>query len=571
MGSLRKKSFTKPLPQSAELFTKKGEQFARWQDQNGQKRTAPVTVGRNGDQRIVFRSATYTAKYRDAAGSVKEVSTKCRDKQAAAAVLAELEREADRERAGIVTSKESASLVSSSRPLSDHLDSYTSARKAKGLAERHVRETRELIEKVCRECGFNTLASVQRHKVEEWLAVLAESGTGARRRNIYLEAIRAFLRWCVAGNRLLTDPLKDIARADQDADVRFERRALMDVELQNLLNAARLRPLAEFGRETVQLPPDKSKRSCWMYAPLTLGNISRAAERAKEKLADKALFIEEKLLLGWERSLIYKTLALTGLRRGELAAVEIRNVFLDESQPYIKLDRRSEKNREGNTIPLRVDLADDLRMWIHDKAMKVEETSRNAPSVNFEVEAAQIRRSDHTATAPAARLPGKEKLFAVPERRAMLRIIDRDYAVAGIEKVDDRGRKVDIHSLRHSFATWIGESGISPKAAQKLMRHSDVNLTMRYTHGRPEAETKALDALPAAELNSERQMHNAATGTGSLAPMLSPESVHGSLKSRSVSLSDNLHDSPGRSHGRHPATKKAENCGNSAAFGSDDE
>ncbi|MGZ0174670.1 MAG: hypothetical protein ACKVHE_34640 [Planctomycetales bacterium] len=191
---------------------------------------------------------------------------------------------------------------------------------------------------------------------------MAESGTGARRRNIYLESIRAFLRWCVNGNRLLADPLKGIARADQDADVRRERRALADEELENLLTAASLRPLAELGRETVQLPPVKDKRSCWVYAPLTLGNIGGAVERAHEKLKDKPQTIEEKLMLAWERSLIYKTLALTGLRRGELAAVEIRNLYLDDPQPYIKLDRKSEKNREGNTLPLRTDLADDLRM-----------------------------------------------------------------------------------------------------------------------------------------------------------------------------------------------------------------
>ena len=570
MGSLRKKTFTKPLPKGAELFTKKGDQFARWLDQNGQKRTASVTVGNNGDQRVVIRSATYTAKYRDAAGSVKEVSTKCRDKQAAAAVLAELEREADRERAGIVTSEESTSLSNSGKPLSGHLDSYSSARKAEGLAERQVGETRELIEKICRECGFKTLASVQRHKVEEWLATLAESGTGARRRNIYLESIRAFLRWCVNGNRLLADPLKGIARADQDADVRRERRALADEELENLLTAASLRPLAELGRETVQLPPVKDKRSCWAYAPLTLGNIGGAVERAHEKLKDKPQTIEEKLMLGWERSLIYKTLALTGLRRGELASVEIRNLYLDDPQPYIKLDRRSEKNREGNTLPLRSDLADDLRAWIHDKVSKVEDATRNTPSVNFELEASRIRRKDQPATANVVGLPGTEKLFAVPDRRSMLRIIDRDFAVAGIEKVDDRGRTVDIHCLRHSFATWIGESGISPRAAQKLMRHSDVNLTMRYTHARDEVETKAFDSLPAARLNSDRQSHNA-TGTDSLAPMLAPDSVHGSLGSRSEPVLANVRGNTGRSHGRHPATKKAENSGNSAAIGSDEE
>jgi hypothetical protein len=149
----------------------------------------------------------------------------------------------------------------------------------------------------------------------------------------------------------------------------------------------------------------------------------------------------------------------------------------------------------------------------------------------------------------------------------MLRIIDRDFAVAGIEKVDDRGRTVDIHCLRHSFATWIGESGISPRAAQKLMRHSDVNLTMRYTHARDEVETKGFDSVPVASLNSQRPVTSMATGTDSLAP----DSVHGSRRSRSESQSGNLGDNSGRSHGRHPATKKAENTGKSAAFGSDEE
>lgn len=90
-------------------------------------------------------------------------------------------------------------------------------------------------------------------------------------------------------------------------------------------------------------------------------------EVVTEVLKEKPQTIEEKLMLGRERSLIYKTLAWTGLRRGELAAVEIRNLFLDDPKPYIKLDRKSEENREGNTLPLRSDLADDLRAWIHDK------------------------------------------------------------------------------------------------------------------------------------------------------------------------------------------------------------
>ena len=42
MGSLRRKTWNKPLPPGAELFNRKGEAFARWRDRNGKTKTALV-------------------------------------------------------------------------------------------------------------------------------------------------------------------------------------------------------------------------------------------------------------------------------------------------------------------------------------------------------------------------------------------------------------------------------------------------------------------------------------------------------------------------------------------------
>jgi integrase len=40
-----------------------------------------------------------------------------------------------------------------------------------------------------------------------------------------------------------------------------------------------------------------------------------------------------------------------------------------------------------------------------------------------------------------------------------------------------------VHCLRHTFATLLARNGVSPSIAQKLMRHSDIRLTMNtYTH-----------------------------------------------------------------------------------------
>src|ERR1019366_4341275 len=117
MGTVFKKTFTKPLPADAELFTREGEQFARWRDVKGKLRKAKVTASKEGKPRILIEAKTYTAKYRDGGRIVREVSTGCRDEQAARSVLADLERRAELVKAGVMTSGEDAAADHLGRPL----------------------------------------------------------------------------------------------------------------------------------------------------------------------------------------------------------------------------------------------------------------------------------------------------------------------------------------------------------------------------------------------------------------------------------------------------------------------
>ena len=65
MATVYKKTYTKPVPPNAEVFSRKGEEFARWKDAKGRTRLAKVTIpqsGRHaGTMRIIVEAATYTA------------------------------------------------------------------------------------------------------------------------------------------------------------------------------------------------------------------------------------------------------------------------------------------------------------------------------------------------------------------------------------------------------------------------------------------------------------------------------------------------------------------------------
>jgi integrase len=76
---------------------------------------------------------------------------------------------------------------------------------------------------------------------------------------------------------------------------------------------------------------------------------------------------------------------------------------------------------------------------------------------------------------------------------------------------DDTGRYADFHSLRHSFISNLARSGVHPKVARALARHSTITLTMdRYSYTLIEEQAEALSALPDfdAEEPAEHQKAN---------------------------------------------------------------
>lgn len=78
-------------------------------------------------------------------------------------------------------------------------------------------------------------------------------------------------------------------------------------------------------------------------------------DRAREVLKDNPAHIAELECIGRERALLYRTLALTGLRKGELASLTVGQLARVGDVAYAVWNPADEKNRKGSDIPLRVD------------------------------------------------------------------------------------------------------------------------------------------------------------------------------------------------------------------------
>lgn len=464
MANVYKKQKAKPLPTGATLSIKAGRLYASWRDSKGRKQTAPLS---KDGTKILVESATYSAKFRTADGRVMDVTTGCRDKSAAHAKLAEMVRQEELVRGGVLSAAEMRASRASDHAIATHFTAYLTHLKSKGDSQRHISSTKRSAECLIQDCQWERLIDIDTDAIETWLVNREAEGMGARTRNSYVLALNGFCQWCLKSKRLAVNPVAAIRRANERSDRRRTRRALSVEEMERLLYVARVRPLAEKGRATIsrpsdEMPANRRSRATWTKAPLTFDGLDEATRRAKASL--NAALVAKLEREGWERSLVYRMALFTGLRRGELASLTMCSLNL--ACGFVTVDAASEKARRGATIPLHGELLEELKQW---------------------VEAERPKQDD--------------KLFCVPDK--LIKRLDKDLALAGIPKKDDRGRTLDVHALRHSFGTMLSTSGVAPRIAQAAMRHSSIELTMQlYTDPRLLDVAGAMSQLPSLNANS---------------------------------------------------------------------
>ncbi len=214
-------------------------------------------------------------------------------------------------------------------------------------------------------------------------------------------------------------------------------------------------------------------------------------EKADRRLERRALLLEdiERLLAaaldggvvqgmtGYERSLLYRLAIETGLRSSEIYHLTRGAFDFTKETATVTIEAKYAKNRKKATLPLRPDLAQDMK-------------------------------DDLVLHLPAARV------FTNMQKgrgAAMLRV---DLEAVGIPYFDEYDRVADFHALRHSFASLLNQAGVPLVTAQQLMWHSDPRLTANiYTHVMVEGKAEALEKLPAIHAMPDTESEHMRTGT----------------------------------------------------------
>ena len=307
-------------------------------------------------------------------------------------------------------------------PLADHLADFRAHLEAKGNGERHVHDTTARVRAALIEgCGFRLIGDLSASRLAADLADRRAEGLGVATSNHYLTACKGFTRWMVKDRRSSDDPFAHLSKLNADADVRKERRDLCPVDFARVLDAAEAGPVRSG-------------------------------------------------LTGPDRAMLYRTAAYTGLRASELASLTPRSFDFTADPPTVTVEAACSKRRRRDVLPLHPDLADRLRAWF-------EELDRHRAAADAP---ATLRIDGEQASEPARLWPSNWATGGKYGAAAMLRF---DLEAAGVPYTDADGRDFDFHALRHQFITMLARSGVHPKDAQALARHSTITLTMdRYTH-----------------------------------------------------------------------------------------
>jgi integron integrase len=172
----------------------------------------------------------------------------------------------------------------------------------------------------------------------------------------------------------------------------------------------------------------------------------------------------------------------SGMRLSECAQLRIKDVDFQRREILVR-EGKGGKDRItmlplSLVAPLREQIEQSRRVWEIDRStqrpgvMLPHALERKYPKAGMQLGWFWVFPSDHESTDPRSGIVRRHHIYQQTVRRAIKRAV----ALAKLTK------PATTHSLRHSFATQLLESGYDIRTVQELLGHTDVATTMVYLH-----------------------------------------------------------------------------------------
>ncbi len=412
-------------------------------------------IDKKTGNKIKKKSKCWYVEYKTAEGICKRIKG-YQDKQATKQLVARLERDAELAQEGIVDRFKEHS----KQPLLQHLEDFESSLASGESSRKHAEQQRKRVQRVFAKSGFSFFSDISASRLQRTISTL--------KKEVRKKDDKGKVR-LVEAKEIIADKTKNY---HLQACKQFCLWAIDDQRVGDN-PIAHLKPVKAASQKRLALSADE------------ISFLLQATESAQ-----KSYKIE-----GRNRALLYRFAVETGFRASEIRALIVKD--FDLVNRLVRLSGKYTKNNKDAVLPLKPETCDFLKESFKTKTPKTEAFAMPHPCSVVRMFRKDLDHARKIWLNQAANNPAELK-----QRQ------DSDFL-----RVERDGVKLDFHSLRHTFGTLLAASGIHPKTAQQLMRHSNINLTMsRYTHILSGQEASAIESLPDFS-KSDNSNSQKATGT----------------------------------------------------------
>ena len=255
----------------------------------------------------------WTVEYRDHTGRVRRKAA-YGDKDASLQLLAELERDTERRKAGLVDHY----AEHRKRPLTGHIDDWRQSIIDDGGTETYANLSAYRVRQTLAGIQATRWADIDVNRVKRYLAERRKGGLSIESTNHYTRRIKQFCRWMVKSRRAAENPVEALSTLNARTDRRHDRRAFATDEL------------------------------CCLISATHDGPVRRGVS-------------------GPVRSMTYRLSAETGMRANEIRTLVVGAFNLDPQRPTVTVRAAYSKHRRDDVLYLRPALAAVLRQHFANK------------------------------------------------------------------------------------------------------------------------------------------------------------------------------------------------------------